>query len=309
MANSILPLNKLPWFVLEKIFSFLPVYERIRLRCVCKLWKEQIERVGKHLCIYHSPYPVNRFWFYPNRMQVSDLDKIKVRFGRSPTKSDHSHPDTEIGFPKFPKSIQKLAIYSTQSDHCHLTLTKSFKRLLNSLHQLNELSLDRVVLSSTFTKIKLQNLKVLTLNKIRIEDDSLLVLSLETPQLGSIFFHPLHEQSEFFIHLAFPEVVKSVRCFRFDETFKMCSNLEHLSFEKIWRPFDLLVRHPNLKLIEALPSNDADELCIEMLRSQMQLVRRRSLELVVSGSLDGSVFRFPRSENPLVEGFLPAIQD
>ena len=75
-------LGDLSDLVLEKIFSFLEVFERIKLMSVCKRWKVLIECDLKNLCIYHGTYPVNYFWSYPNRKEVSDFEKVKVRFIR-----------------------------------------------------------------------------------------------------------------------------------------------------------------------------------------------------------------------------------
>lgn len=298
MMNSIQVLNDLPCLVLEKIFGYLEVFERIRMMSVCKRWKMLIESGEKHLCFYHSPYPVSRFWFYPNRKEVSDLDKVKVRFRRARLSTSDSYRDTEIGFPKFCflKNIKKLAFCSVRSDHCHLTLTESFNSLLNTLYQLNELIFSKVSLSSKFTKIELENLKVLTFNTTCVDEvksSSTLVLNLETPKLESISFHLYPNQRNFSINLLYPEAVKSVSCFRFDETFEKCSNLETVSFEKIRRPSDLLASHPKLKRIEAFPWDDPDVQGIQMLRRSLkQQLRRRSLELIVSGSPDDQEFCF-----------------
>ena len=305
MANSISVqngLNDLPDLVLAKILDFLEVFEQIRMMSVCKRWKALIELQPKHLCVYHSPYPVNRFWLYPNRAEVSDLDKVKLRFRKAPGQCDYLSQDTEIAFHKsaFWKCIRKLDFYSAISDHCYLSLTECFSRLLNSLHQLNELAFDGVALSCEFGKIELGNLKAFTLNRIAVDGSSPLVLSLATPKLERISYH-LHQQSDLSIRLLYPEAVKCVCCFRFDETFEKCSNLEHLSFEKIQRPDDLLANHRKLKRIEAFPSNNADVQCIQLLRSQKHELRRGSLELFISGSLEEGlpVFCFFKNENPL----------
>ena len=295
----------LPDLVLEEIFGYFEIFERIKLMSVCKRWKVLIECTLKQLCIYHSTYPVSRFWSYPTQKEVSDFDKVKVRFRRGgvlkyPSKwdfnYDYSYRDTEVGFPKFSfwKSIRKLAFYSCHSEHCELALTQSFNNLLNNMHQLNELAFEGVTLSSTFTKIELDNLKVLTLKKISIRDKSLLHLSLVTPKLESISLDLF--RTDISIRLLYPEAVKSVRCFRFDETFEKCSNLESVSFDKIQRPADLLENHQKLKQIEAFPWDDEDMGGIQVLRrTKQQHCWRRPLKLIVSGSLDHPVFHFSRS--------------
>lgn len=299
MSNPTQVLNDLPCLALEKIFRFLDVCERIRMMSVCKKWKWLIENGEKNLCIHHqSLYPANRFWVYPNRKKICDLDKVKIRYRRAfqcPT-VDSLY---EIEFHKFSflKNIKKLEFYSPSGNHCDLVITDRFHTWFKSLYQLTELAFCEVCLKFK-KKLEHENLKALTLGKAIYFEGKFFPspLVLNTPKLEILYLHnrnlPQHS-----IILLYPEAVKTIDCFLFDETFEKCSNLEKLSFEKIEKPSDLLRSHPKLKRIEALPWDGVDVQGLEVLRSQKLALKKSSLEFIVSGSLHESVFWFLRPKN------------
>lgn len=287
MSNPIQGLNDLPCLALKEIFKFLSVFERIRMMSVCKRWKVLIENGEKKLCIYHqSHYPTNRFWVYPKQKAVSDLDKVKIRSRRAFDPYVSRAVSYEIEFHDFCflKNIKKLEFHSPDGNHCYLSITKRAIGWFKSLHQLNELVFYKVALE--LGVLEHEHLKVLIL---RTHFKTPIVLN--TPKLEFISFHNRHFPPRS-ISILYPESIKSIECFLLDKTFEKCNNLEDLSLEKIESPSNLFESHPKLKRIKALPWDSADVQSLEMLRDQMTLKKRKSLEFIVSGSLYDNGFWF-----------------
>ena len=217
-------MSDLPILVLSRIFSYLSLKERLKLRLVSKLWKALLEEIHQeNLCI------CDRQSHWKVRYDEEDFFEI--------SESEKSLNFDYFLNPDFNQRIKRLIILA---DHRH-----GFLLDFNLFSQLEVLKIYDCF-SLKFPVLNLPNLRTLCLIYTTLKCD----LRVNSPNLSSLTFYnnDLERPTyRFSLLLERPEQVKFLQCRYFNEMFEDLANLEHLIAMQIRNPLD---RFTKLKRIE-----------------------------------------------------------
>lgn len=250
--------------ILNKVFSFLSLTERLRVRMVCKEWYNFVNFIEQRdvLCVFEAISPYKLKW-------PSDS-----RYVREAVKINSSRLDFKDAFLK---NLKSLFIYSVDMT--------SFSIFLGSLVNLEELSLEHF----SWQKLKnpdewnLPNPKTLNLRNIDLE------LVLCAPKLESLNTTMALSKYLRFVH---PNSIRSIKCGDlWDSKNFEFSNLRRLVAFKIHRYFKLdLEKIPNLKVVELYECDtsllyDAIKFAKD-LKKQKSLLGCDDLQILINGFRD-----------------------
>ena len=262
--------------ILLKVFSFLNVEEKLKLRLVSKSVKCWCDLLNTHrnLCIYEDEKPINLKWS-SNEEYINDQDKIKIKFS--------NEERCELNLNKtILMNLKCLYVYKFKKlNSLLLNLTKlveltivyfddkyyDFTRPIGRFSHFR--STDELILN-------LQELKTFTLINNGYEK-----LELNTPKLtnASIITRYFSDDHNHIFH--FKDCVKFLKCQLFNLLNLKFPNLEHLICSEIKSRFDLR-ELPKLKIIEYYGSNLE---IIEDLKAQ----KNPKLDIFVNGFQDALI--------------------
>ena len=263
----------LPTLVLNEIFGFLSVKQRVRCKCVCRSWKAEIElREQKRdaLVLHFGPYLWNVRWCETNN--------------RRPMKFENSFEVKRLTFLKHPLTrsllkIKKLAIVQ----YCRNNFIQEAFNLqpyLIYLKHCEEIELRGLRLEPTLT-FNLPKLKVLVLNNSPLDK-----LVLNCPSLEVLFWNQRVDE----IHFQSVKKLKRLICFgwpaKVSPKDKMFERVEYLNFFTANHDpvkGSLLNQMPKLKRFVLYSSNPQTDL--EIIRAQ-ESYGLNNMEILLSGFRD-----------------------
>ena len=148
-------MNELPDLVLRKIFGCLSFYEKMKIRCVCKLWKNFIENglnCRRELVVFYELAQMPVIWYHSG--QLANLNN-SVMVNRKFTESNY--------FTQIFKNIRNLyiAYYNQIFEHQKKLeeLIAKFPRLEHlQVHDMIEYMDSPVLLKAKFESTNLRNL-------------------------------------------------------------------------------------------------------------------------------------------------------
>ena len=249
----------LPVVVLREIFDFFSIWERFRLRCICKGWKFVIETFNSppSLCVYSNKYPSKEKWSFSDRI-VTEHEVLYL--------NRYSNRRLSLRMEFF-RNLQSLYLYNIDDKRLNLFLEE-----LNGLSQLK-------VLMITKGEVHLKLLSSSSLEMLSLECCVVDAVEVDTPNLNSLAYRNSREANDE-INFRFPLKVQHLECLSFTSKLSQLKNLETLLCMEIVSDFSLN-DFKYLKRLEIWP-----------LEEHLPLVRRiheerkglnRPLELIVSG--------------------------
>ena len=300
----------LPLVVYLEIFTKnFNLEEKLKLRLVCKQWRQLIDLFGQEsLAIWEDPsVPYQVKW--PDSGKPIDL-KLEIlnlaKFRVTEITDDFDRIDISSVFFQ---NLQRLCLY--KADELYGTKNKGKRRyeaLLNSLNQLQKLSTPYFYLSAFDSlTLTLRNLKVLCLKRFCFTR-----LVLQTPNLKKFVFwsedEPLSEKEwdnyikgDDVIEFIYPESIESVEC----QVLRLLGtqnfpNLKTLICWRVVTPFDLK-KFPHLKELSIYPTKEELPILDKLKEQRDALGREDSLSILVYGC------EYLESELPLqmIRGHLP----
>ena len=175
----------LPTLVLNEIFGYLSVKQRVKCKSVCGAWKEDVElreQMSDTLVLHLGPYPCNMRWTQTNNR---GLMKFENSFEMK-TLTILEHPLTRTLL----KKTKKLAIVH----FCKRILspeTSNIQPYLRYFRQCEEIDIKNYQLEGTLT-FDLPKLKVLAIN-----DSLFKKLALNCPSLEVLFWNSAVQKVHF----------------------------------------------------------------------------------------------------------------
>ena len=263
----------LPTLVLNEIFGYLSVKERVKAKSVCRTWKAEVdlrEQKRDTLVLHIGPYTWNMRWCvtnnrglmkFENSFQVKRLTILK-------------HPLTRALL----KKTKKLAIV----DVFRNDIASNIEPYLGYLKhcEIEEIEIRSLRLAGTLA-IDLPKLKVLMIN-----DTPVAKLVLNCPSLEVLFWN--RDVNE--VHFQSPQKLKRLACFGWPPTVTLANHFESLEYFNFFATYDqhvndrLLDRMPRLKRI-VLYSKDP-QADLEIIRRQQERLGLKNLEILLSGFRD-----------------------
>ena len=202
-------MDDLPVLVLQEIFSFLNIQEKLRVRSVCRQFKFIVETVNhqRNLCLYSTGYPYNQRWCF-SKQKVMEEDMLYLQLEID---LDNSRKfDLQI---EFLRNLQMLYLHRVGPKIDY------FLEQVNCLCKLKVLMIDG-------SRIKLEKLSSSCLEKLSLRNCGFRLIELDTPNLTSFVLWNDEGAIEFAV-FRFPLKVKHLECFQFDSSVLMgLKNLE-----------------------------------------------------------------------------------
>ena len=222
--------------ILSKIFSFLSLNERLRMRLVCKDWYDFINRFEQKtkLCAYEEGRPNKLQW---STVDACVRDSIKIN-------------SSKMDFSKDPflKGLKRLFVFKV-----HTSLLES----LNSLTNLEELCIREFGRPPRAQKYEM-NLNLPNLKTLAIRFSVIWETILDTPKLESLEIYDCEQMP---LQIAHPDSIRSFNTnspsyyshlrFKFSNLRRLVLRYSY-RFRDELREFDL-ERFPKLQRIELYP--------------------------------------------------------
>lgn len=253
----------LPVLALQKIFDFLSIQEKARLRSTCKTWKLVIEtfNLPQSLNIHSLPFPRNQRWCFSNRMVTEDEIHYLAFKG-----------DSNRMFSlriEFFRNLRNLHLYH---------VLNFVDELEPFLEELNELPKLKVLMISEgnepIKRLSLSNIEKLSLSCPH-------AIELDTPNLNSlVYWNSSNWEKE--IKFRFPLKVKHLECLNFTSALSQLKNLETLLCQRIPPDFNLK-NFKSLKRLEIWPTEEQLPQMRLVQEQRNRLNRNGMPELVFSG--------------------------
>lgn len=250
----------LPDVVLWKVFDFLPISERLRVRSTCKTWKFVIETYNspQSLCIYSIKYPGNERWCFSNK-KVTEDEMVYLKY----------RPDLSCRFclrQEFFRNLQSVYLYAIKKK------VGPFLQEMHYLTRLKMLKVDREITKPTvLSSFSLEKLSL----KARCE------IELNTPNLNSLALWMNSEQSGKTVNFRFPSKLKHLECIKFTSNLSQLKNLETLVCQEVTPDFRLNDVEC-LTRLEIWPTEQQLPMVMRIQEERTRL-KRNELELIVSG--------------------------
>lgn len=292
-------LSGLPQLAYREIFtSNFNLKEKLKLRLVCKQWRELIDLFGQEsLAIWEQsfvPYQIK----WPDskeridlNSQILNLESFRV------TEANDDFVRIDIGSLFF-QNLRRLCIFKLTDIEKSKKEARIHYALLNSLNQLKQLSSLYFESSDLYPRwveddldeplvLSLPNLSFLCFKNSGLPISTV----LQTPNLKQIIYWPRNENQHekdwdvkydrFGVKLDFvyPDTIKHMKCldFRYDNL----RNLETLICKRVVLPFELK-KFPYLKELSIYP-NEEELPIVENLKKQRTFLGRDSLSISVYG--------------------------
>ena len=280
--------SRLPTLVLNEIFGYLSVKERIKAKSVCRTWREEIElreRKSDTLVLHFGPYLWNVHWTETNNRRLMKFENsFEVK-----RLTFLEHPLTR----ELLERTKKLAIvYFCRNDY--VQDVSHLQPYLGYFGHCEEIELRGLRLEGTLT-FKLPKLKVLVFNNCSPNK-----LVLNCPSLEVLFW----DQKILEIDFRSATKLKRLICFGWPAKVSLkgkLQSLEYLNFYAAQRePVNdrLLDWMPKLKRLVIYSGDPQADL--ESIRQQQKRLDRKNLEVLFSGFLEPVGFELGPATNPIV---------
>lgn len=271
--------STLPSICLNEIFDYLSFKERIKIKSVCRDWRDEIESKDKKkdAIFFHLHFfPINRKWSWPtnkNLIRIENSFEIKnIEFLRSSFVKNYFKNLKKISI------CNPFTVYSDQED------VTSIHQYLAHFEQCESLELFGFQLAGK-TTIKMKQLKILIMKKAHCNH-----LVLESPNLE--FFSCWSRVKK--IDYKNEQNLKYLECYNHCLNFK--SNCKFINLESIIFynqtgqaiRNDLLKYTPKLKKFILFSSFQND---LSDLRRQRKIYGFNDLKISCSGFEDGVIIR------------------
>lgn len=269
----------LPILVIEKIFNFLTLSERLKCKLISKQWKLAIETsLGpQSLCIsQRRSYPRKLKWCFSKQSVIHDLIYSHEEFRNLKSRIDLF------------RDLQKLCF-----DHVEMSEFMQDLPLLGRLKVLmiedyiiwKENQRDDKNLHPRFDSISLEKLSFRFRNKPSFQS-----LDFDTPNLEKLIFwrdRLIEERhvTKFQINFQFPLKTRHLECIEFDSQLSVLKNLETLITQTITCPFSL-EDYKSLRRLELFPREKNELDYIKVIIDEKITLKRDSLEITVCGFRD-----------------------
>ena len=261
--------------VMDRIFGYLSVKERVRCKSVCRAWRKEVERRERKkdtLVLHIGPYPWNMRWSQTNNQ---GLMKFENSFEvKNLTILDH--PLTR----SLMKKTKKLAFV-----HYHNVFNSTvsvFQSYLHYFEQCEEIEIRSLFIGTTPLAINLPKLKVLVIK----DGGSAVQLVLNCPSLEVLSWDSaVHE-----IHFQNAKKLKRLLCFGWPSTVSLNGKFDALEYVNMFisggvRVNDrLLNRMPKLKRLVLYSNNPQADL--KIIRRQQKRFGLKNLEVLFNGCRD-----------------------
>ena len=266
---------RLPTLVLNQIFGYLSVKERVKAKSVCRAWREEIklrEQMSDTLVLHLGSYRLNIRWTetnnkrpmkFENSFQMKNLDILK-------------HPLTRS---LLLKKTKKLAIVDFNVDVFNSQVS-SIQPYLGHFDQCEEIEIRSVRSRGTLT-FNLPKLKVLV-----VKDSSPVKLVLNCPSLEVLFWN----QGVNEIRFQNAKKLKRLLCFGWPATVWLKGKFSSLEYLNFFAAHDepvndrLLDRMPKLKRLVLYSNNPQADL--KIIREQQKRFGLPNLEVLFNGFRD-----------------------
>ena len=154
-------MNNLPSLVLNEMFSYLSIQEKIRMKQVCRNWKIELDNYNiTKLCIHLDAYPLNLNWSYTNNL-ISFSNTFQIK----------NSININLVIQRF-KNLKKLFIFQlTSFDNC-----KELIKRLDEFADLIQLEIYDVCFEAAclnLSKLKIISLKYSTFDQIELNTPAL----------------------------------------------------------------------------------------------------------------------------------------
>lgn len=248
----------LPLVVLAKIFDFLSIPERLRMRQICKQWKFVIDDFNpiQSVCIVYSEFPCNERWCFSNQI-VSGNEVHYLKRGLNDRSIDLRM--------QFFRNLQKVYLFYTEEN------VNMFLKEINQLTRLKVLMVEE-------SKIGLRTLESTSLEKLSLYCHGLDSIELNTPNLTSLVLRNSKKRPVTFV---FPLSIEHLKCVSLTSDMSQLKNLKTLVCDEITFDFRLS-DFKCLTKLEIWPDERQLEV-VEQIREQRNRLERTALQLVVSG--------------------------
>lgn len=267
--------------VLWKVFDYLSIPERLRIRAICKKWKFVIETFDstQSLCLYSHKYPCEQSWCFSNE-KVTENEMLYLK----PVYKVSHRFDLRVF-----TNLQKIYAYRIGDR------VEWFFQEANQLTRLKVLMIEGGVINQI--KLSLAGLEKLSLNCLKGH------IELDTPNLDSLVIWFQLGLKPPIVKFCFPLKVKHLRCIEFTSDLAQLKNLKTLVCEEI--TFDFQLKHfESLTRLEIWPTEDQLE-SIRQIQHEQNRLERSDLELIVSGFKEELVscsrFNFLSLEEPYLQ--------
>ena len=267
--------SRLPTLVLNEIFGYLSVKERVKAKSVCRAWKEEIElREAKSdiLVLHLGPYPWNMRWSETNKRRLMKFEnsfQVKHLSTREPLAS------------VLLKKTKKLAIVDFY--HVFSEETSNLQAFLGHFKycEIEEIEIRSFLkLGGTPLTFDHPKLKVLVIKDVLIQK-----LVLNCPSLEVLFWNRKLQE----IHFQTPKKLKRLTCFGWPATLN--GKFDALQYLNLFPDHDervsdrLLACMPKLKQFVLYSSDPQADL--EIIRNQQKLLQGLAdLEILFAGFRD-----------------------
>ena len=292
--------SRLPLFAFREIFTRnFNLNEKLRLRLVCKQWKQLIDHFGQeNLAIWDSQSDTPSF---PYAAQWPDSKKPINLYSELLDLQSFRVIDVNDDFRRidlssfFFQNLRRLCIFKLQEPYAEDDEEKKGERrydallnCLNELKKLNSLYFASSRIEDSLV-LNLPELKFLCLEKVIIHRR----LVLQTPNLMKFIFFSKDEQRngeewdervDEKIDFVYPNVIKHVECQAF--RYRKFSNLETLTCQRVVQTFNL-ENFPFLKQLSIYPIEEEMPM-IKELKRQKIFLRRNSLIISIYGCANWS---------------------
>lgn len=255
----------LPDVVLSKIFDFISIPERSRVRSTCKRWKFVIETYNstQSLCICYDHRPFKPKWCFSN-LKVTQNEMVNLK--------SNSEKVVHVIFRlEFFRNLQKVHLYYIQ---------EKLDLFLEAMSHLTRLKLLKVKERA----IKFKTLSSSSLEKLHLKCHYFDSFELNTPNLNSLILRNEHSKlrrENVPISIRFPLTIKYLQCEQFYQNLSQLKNLSTLVCKGITFTFRL-EDFRSLKRLEIWP-RQSELWLARRIQQEKKLLNRNDLELIVSG--------------------------
>ena len=287
--------DELPILVLQEIFSFLSLPERLKCKRVSKHWKFAVESAEgpRSLCIYRGDFPCRVKWCF-SESEVVPEDTVR------------SHPE------KFYNLNSRIELFRDVQKLCFFSYVdmSQFVNDLRLLKKLKVLMIEDYYIYHDY-RLDTHSHDPLVFDSSRLEKlsfkycycrgncPSIKSIDFNTPNLRSLIFWNEHygPMAEFPIEFRFPLTIRHLECIEFDSKLGVLRNLETLICQKIICSFTL-DDFKSLQRLELFPREEEELESIRRIIGEKKNLRRDSLEITVCGFKDLLVYNFDELRIP-----------
>lgn len=165
-------MNSLPFEIFELIINKINIYDRIKLRSVCKRWSFFILNMRPKYLVVINKFEglVTQRWFDTNQ---------QINFGQNVLSNGRFNFLLSKSCEVLSNSVKELALYNLNSQNG----SKNLELIVNSFKQVNRLDMYDIVDLDCTTRLKLPELEVACLDRLQTN------FIIESNKLSKLKFH------------------------------------------------------------------------------------------------------------------------